>query len=266
MVRARSTSTPATVVAFAAIVFAAIAFAACDRNINLGAIGDGGASLLWTATFEPGDLSEWLGDGNGGTYVENVTAYPAATQAMAHRGQYAGISTITPAAGMPSLNYMFREQPSPRQAYYSAWYYIPPSVAVAGWLSLSHFRCSRTNDGNNLFPIWDVNLIPRLDGSVIAHLYNYVTQLNVEQFVPIPVPTGTWVHFEVLLLKAPDMTGHIAVWQDGVLILDNPGVITAQTDWVQWDAGGASNNIAPSPALIYIDDAAISLTRVGPNM
>ena len=268
MPRARSISC-LTVIARSSltVIACAIAAAACEQTVHLGDIGDGGASLLWTATFEPGDLSEWLGDGKGGTYVENVTAFAVATTQMAHRGVYAGVQTITPPlTGEPSINYLFRDQPNPREAYYSAWYYIPASVTVRSWLSVSHFRCSHTGDGNDLFPIWDVNLIPRPDGSIIAHLYNYVTITNFEQVLPIPVPVARWVHFEVLLRKAADATGRVAVWQDGVPIIDVANIITAETDWVQWDAGGASTDLGLSaPAAIFMDDAAISLARVGPN-
>jgi hypothetical protein len=250
-------------VASTLVACALLGAAACEQQVNLGAIGDGGASLLWTATFEPGDLSEWLGDGKGGTYVDNATVAPAATLDAAHRGQHAGLATVAPAGGMPSLNYLFRDQPSPPEAYYSAWFYKPTSYLVRSWLSLTHFRSSQSGDGNNLVAIWDVNLYSRPDGSLIAHLFDYTKGTNVEQANPIPVPVGRWFQFEVLLRKAADATGHVAVWQDGVLILDDPNVPTAPTDWVQWDAGGSSGDIVPSPATIYIDDAAISLSRIG---
>ena len=54
-----------------------------------------------------------------------------------------------------------------------------------------------------------------------------------------------------------------ACHQDGVQILDHANVVTAPTDLVQWDAGGGSNDIAPSPATVYLDDATISSMRVG---
>lgn len=253
----------------AVVGFATIAASACGRHVDLGTIGDGGASVLWTATFEPGDLSEWLGDGKGGTYTENIMTFPAVTTDVVHRGRYAGVANVATPNGMPggtvSINYLFRNQPSPREAYYSAWYYIPTTVGVRTYLSLSHFRCSHTGDGNDLFGFWDVNLIPRPDGQLQAHLYNFVTTSNVEEPIPTPVPLGTWVHFEVMLLKAADATGRVTVWQDGVQILDDPNVITVETDWVQWDAGVASTDIFPTPAVIYMDDAAISLSRLGPG-
>ena len=141
---------------------ALLAAAACDRRVNLGAIGDGGASLLWSATFEPGNLSEWMADGHGGLFNENINIalVPTATTTIAHSGRYAGLVTLSPAAGMTSTNYLFRNAPAPTAAYYSAWFYIPSSVTIGTWLSLTHFRGSQTADGNNLSAIWDVNLYP----------------------------------------------------------------------------------------------------------
>ena len=49
------------------------------------------------------------------------------------------------------------------------------------------------------------------------------------------------------------------------LILDRPAMQTVATDWLQWDVGGASDNLLPSPSMVYLDDAAISLVRLGPD-
>jgi hypothetical protein len=210
-----------------------------------------------------GDLSEWTADGHGGPYLENATVAPSATADVAHRGRYAAMAPFTPVPGTRSINYLFRDQPSVSEAYYSAWFYIPSSFAVVSWLSLIHFRCSTTGDGNNLLPTWDVNLYPRPDGSLSAQLYDYIAPANLEQAAPIPVPVATWVHFEVFLRKASGATGEVAVWQDETMILESQNVVTAQTDWVQWDAGGSSDDVAPPAALVYVDDAAISLSRLG---
>jgi hypothetical protein len=55
----------------------------------------------------------------------------------------------------------------------------------------------------------------------------------------------------------------VAVWQDGVLILDRANVVTARTPLVVWEAGVGSDDVVPVPAAIYVDDAAISLHRLG---
>jgi hypothetical protein len=235
----------------------------CGRQVNLGDIGDGAASILWSATFEVGDLSEWAGDGHGGVFVDQAPAPPSATLTVAHRGRYAGMATVMPVPGTASINYLYRNQPSVPAAYYSAWFYVPSSFTVKGWLSLIHFSNSGTADGKHLSAIWDLNLYPRADGSLIAHLYDYVTLTNLEQVVPVPVPIASWVHFEVFLRKAADATGEVAVWQDGVSILERRNVATAANDWVQWDAGASSNDVTPATAVVYVDDAAISLSRLG---
>jgi hypothetical protein len=236
----------------------------CGRQVHLGDIGDGAASILWSATFEVGDLSEWSGDGHGGAYVvDNASVAPSATLAVAHRGRYAGMATVAPVPGTASINYLFRDQPSVPAAYYSAWFYISSSFTVKSWLSLIHFNVSGSGDGKNLSAIWDLNLYPRADASLVAHLYDFVTQTNLEQALPAPVPVATWVHFEVFLRKAADATGEVAVWQDGVSILDRRNVMTAATDWVQWNAGVSSDDVAPPAAVVYVDDAAISLSRLG---
>lgn len=251
---------------FARVLFAALATAACDQRINLGDIGDGPASLLWKATFEPGNLSEWTGDGRGGTYLENDASGAAqVTTAVAHRGTNAAMVGIMPTASMPSISYLYRSQPSPAQAYYSAWFYVPSTISVGSYLSLVHFRNSRTGDGANLYAVWDVNLTPLPGGAVAAQLYDYTKQFDLQQMVTIPFPYDRWVQLEVFFSKATDLTGRVAVWQDGTLILDRSNVATVSTDWLQWDVGGASDNLLPSPSVVYVDDAAISLARLGPD-
>lgn len=251
-----------------ATVFWACLFtnAACEKRADLGSIGDGPASVLWRGTFEPGNLSEWTGDGEGGIYTQNIGAQPAATSAMAHGGRYAGVIGIAPVASMASTGYLFRNQPSPVEGYYSAWFYVPSSITVGSWLSLSHFSGSETGDGRNLSALWDVNLYALPDGGgVAAQLFDYTDGKNTQQTTPLPLPRDTWVQIELFLSKATDSTGEVTVWQGGDQILQRTGVPTVSNDWLQWDVGGASDNISPLPAYVYMDDAAISLIRLGPG-
>jgi hypothetical protein len=250
---------------FARVLFATLATAACDQRINLGEVGDGPASLLWKATFEPGNLSEWTGDGHGGTYVENDLDAPAVSSAQAHRGSMAGIAGVTPMGSMVSIDYFFRDQPTPTEAYYSAWFFVPSTLTLntGQYLSLVHFRGS---DGQELTALWDVNLTPLADGSVAAQMYQYSGGVDTQQFPVTKFPLDRWVQLEVLLTQGLNMTGHVAVWQDGTLILDRPNVTTVVlVGSVQWDVGGASAGLASGPTVVYVDDAAISLVRLGPD-
>lgn len=250
------------------LLLAALAAAGCNQRVDLGEIGDGGASLLWKATFEPGNLSEWTGDGQGSVYLENDTGgAPEVTTALAHGGTHAGVVAINPSGGMLSLSYLFRNQPTPQQAYYSAWFYVPSTIVIGSYLSLVHFRGSTTGDGQNPYGIWDVNLYPVPGTATLAaQLYDFANQKDWQQLpTAIPFPVNQWVQLEVYFAQAVGPTGRVTVWQDGTLILDRPATATVSTDWLQWDAGGASDNLLPAGAVVYLDDAAISTVRLGPD-
>lgn len=246
----------------------------CDQHVALGTLRADLQNLYWSATFEPGDLSEWVFDANGGLWYENAAPATVSTD-LAHAGRYAGKPTMGPtmgAPGMASSSYFYRNQVPP-SAYYAAWYYIPSTVTIHSWMSLAHFRSSTTGDDTNPTAIWDLNVWPVVEGSLppgtlpvgtlTTHFYNYLTMTNADQLVTQAVPTDQWVHFEILLRKATDATGQVTVWQDNVMIVDLQNVPTVLTAWVQWDAGGASNDLSPATSSIYMDDASISLERLG---
>jgi len=249
----------------------ALGATACGRDVYLGDLGDGGGGadggggILWHANFEVADLSEWVGDGNGGIYMDARATKPAATADVSHQGRHSGIATFAP-MGLTSWSYLYRDQPSLPEAYYGAWFFIPTTLQINSWLSVHHFGYHPTAGSADTMPVWDFHVYPTSDGSLAARLYESSTFKNFEQPNPVPVPTATWVHFEIFYRKAADATGEIIVWQDGVQILDVTNALTAPTDFGQWDAGGGSNDIAPSPAAVYLDDATISTTRVGTGL
>lgn len=255
---------------------AALAGLGCDSHVPLGTYSPANPSVLWFATFETGDLSEWTEQDAGNTYKENAAASPTVTNDLAHSGKYAGKSTMGPTAGSPGMassNYFYRTAPIPPEAYYGAWFYIPSTLTIRSWLSLVHFRSSTSGDGQNVVAVWDLNVWPVRDGSLPAgtlptgalttHFYNFLTQVNADQLVIPAVPTDQWVHFEILIRKAADATGRVVIWEDDVKIIDLEDIPTFSTDWVEWDVGGSSNDLAPASASIYVDDATISVERLG---
>lgn len=252
---------------FAVVAFLVATASGCNSRVYLGEIGDGGSNILWSATFEAGNLLEWSSDGNGGVNMENVPVGPSVVSEPVRRGRFAARVTTSPPLGMVSSNYLFREAPSPPEAYYSAWFYVSPDFTVGYWLSLIHFRSSDTGDGRNPYATWDMNMNTRpTDGALIPKLYNFVTQTNYDQALPaVAFPVARWVHLEVFLKKASDQTGRIALWMDDVLLREVNNISTGSSSWVQWSIGVSSSNIAPVPGTVYVDDAAISLTRLGPT-
>jgi len=259
---------PARLQFTAPLVVAVMLAGACGRHVNLGSLGDGAAAgILWQATFEPGDLSEWLADGHGGVYTDGRAPDPGATPEQAHRGRYGGLVVFSPAAATATFSYFYREQPSPAQAYYGAWFFIPAALEVRSFLSLLHFGYHPAAGDPTTTAIWDFDLQPDTDGSLVPRLYQTGAASPVAPQPAVPVPPATWVHFELLFKKAADATGQIVAWQNGVQIMDVANVVTAPTDWIQWDVGGgALDVITPTPVSIYVDDVTISSTRVGPAL
>jgi hypothetical protein len=241
---------------------------ACGRHVFLGgSLGDAGNTdagngILWRALFESGDVSEWTGDGKGGIYMDPHSTAPAASAYVAHRGRFSGIATFAPTSPA-AWSYLYRDQPSPPDAYYGAWFFIPASLQINSWLSLHHFGYHQTEGASEVLPVWDFHVYPTANGTLAARLYESSSTKSFDQSSPLPVAPATWVHFELRFRKAADATGQITVWQDETQILDVTGIVTAPTEWGQWDAGGGSNDATPSPASVYVDDATISLARVG---
>ena len=63
---------------------------------------------------------------------------------------------------------------------------------------------------------------------------------------------------------APDNTGRVAIWQDGVRLFDVRNVPTRHADGdCQWSVNNYSNGLTPSSATIYIDDAATAIPAAG---
>jgi len=191
---------------------------------------------------------------------------------MAHHGSYGAEIVVIPTPGMSSVSYLYRRQPTPPAAYYSAFFYVPGTIYVppGSYLSLCHFRSSTTPDGTGVYAAWDINLYTQANGSLAAQMYDFKT--DTPQSPPVVAfPTDQWVQLEVYLAKAVPTdagtpTGGIAVWQDGKPILDRQNIATVQSSYLEWDVGGTSINIQPDPISIYVDDAAISLSRLGPDI
>jgi hypothetical protein len=73
-------------------VVVALAVGGCGRRIDFG------SEILWEARHEGGDLSEWTGDGQGGSAADAPMAAIAATTELAHSGAYSVKMTNTAVA------------------------------------------------------------------------------------------------------------------------------------------------------------------------
>jgi hypothetical protein len=78
------------------------------------------------------------------------------------------------------------------------------------------------------------------------------------------VPTGQWFQIEAFYRAASDATGRLTVWLDGREVIDvvKP---TGTPGWVAWNVGSVVERLSPSTVSVYIDDCAVSRSRVGPD-
>jgi hypothetical protein len=254
-------------------------------------------TVLWSATHETGDKSEWYypstgptGNYGGGEYNSGIASSTVSTT-MAHGGSYALACTIsTPSTPQSGVRFFrWRESRDNREAYYSAWFYFPQSFTLTAdpstgqFWNLVQFK-SRSTGGRN-DPLWafyadntsggglEMRAGWGWGGSTVAgpHSTDGVGGKNYSQSIAT-IPIGQWVHFEAFLRQSKDFDGQVVFWQDGVKIFDFSGVRTSYDNptynsWSasnEWAVNNYSDGLDPSPATIYIDDAVIATYRVGP--
>lgn len=229
------------------------------------------ADILWKEDHEGSKLS-WDGTGEPwatGNYSYGVVSSPA------HSGTKAIYSTIDTSAGASGVRWAQRQVTGgailPTEAYYSSWVYFP-EVFDSDWYMLMQWKTETDHCCSN--PMYSVNL-DRDGNKLRAHLHSFV-DVNGEfspngsyaDVAPITFPTGQWVHLEAYYRWDKSLTGGaVTVWQDGVEILGITGKRT-QTDVEygsyprQWAVNAYGENLNPNPHTMFIDDAAISRSRL----
>ena len=237
---------PATVLAL---------LAGCGPRLDLG------SDLLWTARFETGDFVEFTDDGGGSalTFPAGNTAVVSAERTR-QGGFAARLSIDTSTAGTQQNALLGRMNDLPQDAFYSAWFYLPVSVTVRTYWVIFKFQIDDPSTINQLFDLDLVNLPSR---EMALTLYDHRTGTLVPLDVDDPVvPVGRWFHVEAHFRSGTNGTGRITYWLDGRQVIDLPNQNIPPT--VEWDACSVGEDLSPAPALIYVDDCAISRSRVGP--
>ena len=183
-----------------------------------------------------------------------------------HSGQFAAEFTVltgTDAGETPQCRCM-RTGAFPTEAYYGAWYYIRESATNAGLWNLIHFQ--GWNQSTNKWDLlWDVSLV---NGSTDA---GSAGPLNLRvfsgQFLPPnaridgpPIPIGSWFHIEFYWKRAKDKTGEVALYQDGIRVVNFTNIVTDNTDQGQWYVGNLADALQPPRSTVYVDDITIRAT------
>jgi hypothetical protein len=242
---------------------------------------------LWSAGHEGGDLDEW-------DYISiSGSANASATNTIAHTGNYANALTVSNDNGGVRMvvtqtsatpNNETHPENLPNTAYYSIWYYFPDKIQpeANGWgpniFQWKQAWKTGTNSQTRRLLYWI-----RADWSDSANAYKlhlrskldnqtgtWDNQSHSEAKSDKPLPLNTWVHLECSYTWSKTGNGAIKCWQDGTAIFDLTNIYT-EYDWPyinhprQWTVNNYSKYTTPDTHTIYVDDAAITTTRLGPG-
>ena len=243
---------------------AALAAAGCGPRLDVG------SDVLWSARFEDGTLDEWTGTPGG-----LVSANPMPPNMVEvsndhpYSGSYDAKLTIDAGPDGTQANAALSLKGNlPIEAYYSAWYYLPHSVTVGTFWVIAKFRMRTVaDDPTTEGELYDLDLINLPTGEMSLQLFDhrnggFVVPLDVTNLI---VPVGVWFQVEAFYRNTPDATGRVTYWLDGQQVVDVANHAMAPTPWVEWSAVSIGVNLTPSQEVLYIDDCAVSLARVGLN-
>lgn len=219
---------------------------AADKVIEIG----------WSTGFENGSCDY---DRVGGQcYVIGDASYAFVDDPVL-AGSSAGAFTVTTDmdanTGVPHTR-CYLEGVMPTDATYGAWFYIPEFVQTGNW-NLMFFQATVPNPG-----LFSVSLASE-GGNLHLYVLNHM-MMDFRTPDPAPaVPIATWFQVEFRLLRARDATGGYALYQDGMLLLEESGIVTDRYDVHQWYVGNWADELMPAESTVYVDDVTVSAFPAG---
>jgi len=185
-------------------------------------------------------------------------AQAVVSQDHAHTGKHSVKAIIAGDGGVRLFRW--NEPRLYTELYYSGWYYFPQRYKPVSWWNIWQWK-SRTAAGvDDPFLLLEVKNRPT--GEMYLSLYDWQNHVDFYSQTPKNIPVGQWVHIEGFQKCASDKSGQVTIWQDGVQLFDTRNVQTRYSDGdCRWSIDNYSSGVNPSPTIIYIDDASISLTR-----
>jgi hypothetical protein len=233
--------------------------AGCGPRMDLG------SDVLWSSDLESGDLSEWASAPGGGPVADPVGGLIEVAAGLSHSGTHA--IKLTNSANMDSDGPgVYRELARPGELYYSIWYYLPSSYTTISQWTIQKFRTSSPTP-DVLSENLDLNLRSLPGGQLALYVFSHDPQyLQAPLGDPVPfVPIARWFQIEVLFRPAADTSGSLVIFLDGKRVYDLENRRTAGGSDIFWTPCNIGTDVEPMPAVIYLDDAAISQSRVGPQ-
>lgn len=224
-------------------------------------------NIVWTDGFETGDISGITEVGD--FYKQGSGAYQLVTP-HAHSGNVSvelTIDSLAPTDTGSHAAYLFhtRYDLLPDDGYYySAWYYIPTLVKPEVYWNIMQWKS--TQDGSTPQPIYMINVRDSGPDKLYLYLGYLPNREDVRKFYHqehVDIPVGQWFNVETYYKRAQDNTGQIQIWQDGIEIFNITNTTTVLSDnSIHWSVNSYSSGIEPAPLTLYVDDMAISKTRL----
>jgi hypothetical protein len=237
----------------------AAASLACSDPLRLG------NDVVWSADQEDGALTAWTDGDSGGTLLPSSDCTVAVSSEAAHGGRQS-LKLVNPAdwERMDEGPELFHDVGALADAYYSAWFLLPEHYRLDPWLTLMQLT-SRDDATDELHTAEQLKLRSLPSGGYVLQVYNDNAGALLEPLSdPAPqVEAGRW--FQIEARFEPHDAGRLRIWLDGTLIYDlsdRPGATGAHQ---VLSVSNIAEKSTPAPLVLYVDDAAVSLSRVSPT-
>jgi hypothetical protein len=253
-----------------------------SSNLRMNTTG----ALLWKATAETGNLSEWSPGGGNYKMNANRVLFSDASKERAKSGSFSYKLTVDAGTDMAStqlFRYSVDGQPnSNKDAIYSAWYFLPQKVDFYGvsWHNMMQWKVKTTSSRSH--PIFTMGL--GVSGGKGSRGDNFIELRNTGEWFPggssfnyqplntLPIPIGKWFKIEARYIHGSNGNGRVMIWQgdlegNDTLIYDISNVTTypskdrdgLSTTELSWSVNNYTARTIPAVTTIYIDDASIHL-------
>lgn len=237
----------------------AASLAGCSAPLELG------NDVLWSADQEPGDLRQWLAKGDGGMLLPRPDATVSVTTEAAHSGSHA-IKLVSPADGTSPEQgpILFHAGGNLNDAYYSAWFLLPVNYTLKNPLTVMNLT-SHDPGSPDLLGGEKLQLHGLASGGYVLTVFRDHPGFLQEPVADPPpfVQAGRW--FQIEARYEPQIDGHLRIWLDGTLVYDLDGRFGSARPDIVLSVCNIIEASTPAPLALFVDDAAISLSRVTPN-
>jgi hypothetical protein len=239
-------------------VLAALLGLGCSDRLDLG------NDLIWSADHETGDLGQWTDSASGGTRLPSADSSIEVSTESAHRGSRS-LKLVNPAAwdNADEGPELFHGAGVLEDAYYSAWFLLPEAYRLEPHMTVVRLR-SRDPGSGELFNGEELQLRSLSDGRYVLMVFSNNSGFLLEPLADTTpsIQAGRW--FQLEARYEAQAAGRLRVWLDGQLTYDLEGRPGAAGAELVLSVCNVAESASPAPLTLFVDDAAISLSRVSP--